>query len=252
MEVFIFLGFLFLSSSNNLTFKKTQVMILKKQLFFLLLILLSSDLVIAQDWANLNQFKADNEALSPLKKGEERIVFMGNSITIGWLATHPEFFKDKPYVNRGISGQTTPQMLVRFRADVVDIGATVVVILAGTNDIAENTGPTTLETIANNLKSMTEIATSNGIKVILCSVLPAYDYPWKPGMEPNVKIPKLNALIKSYADQNTIMYLDYFSALDNGKNGIDKTYSYDEVHLTLEGYKVLEPLLESALKKVLN
>ena len=206
----------------------------------------------AQDWANFNEFKMANQELPPLKEGAERVVFIGNSITIGWLTTHPEFFEGKPYVNRGISGQTTPQMLVRFRSDVVHIDATAVVILAGTNDVAGNTGPTTLEQIADNIKSMTEIARANGVKVILCSVLPAYDYPWRPGLEPNIKIPKLNALIKNYADQNEVFYLDYFSALNNGKNGIDKQYSYDGVHLTLEGYQVLEPLLEEALKKVLK
>jgi lysophospholipase L1-like esterase len=206
----------------------------------------------AQDWANFNEFKMANQELPPLKEGAERVVFIGNSITIGWLTTHPEFFEGKPYVNRGISGQTTPQMLVRFRSDVVHIDATVVVILAGTNDVAGNTGPTTLEQIADNIKSMTEIARANGVKVILCSVLPAYDYPWRPGLEPNIKIPKLNALIKNFADQNEVFYLDYFSALNNGKNGIDKQYSYDGVHLTLEGYQVLELLLEEALKKVLK
>ena len=124
------------------------------------------------DWPNFKQFEELNTKLPKMKKNKNRVVFMGNSITIGWLQTNPNFFKDKDYVNRGISGQTTPQMLVRFRADVVDINADVVVILAGTNDIAGNTGPVTLKMIANNLKSMTEIAQANGIKVILCSVLP--------------------------------------------------------------------------------
>jgi lysophospholipase L1-like esterase len=225
---------------------------INKQFLLLTLLLVSSSFIFAQDWANFEQFKAANEALPAVKNGEDRIVFMGNSITIGWLETHPEFFNGKPYVKRGISGQTTPQMLVRFRADVVALDPKVVVILAGTNDIAGNTGPTTLEMIVDNLKSMTEIAQANGIKVILCSVLPAYDYPWRPGLEPNVKIPKLNALIKDYAEQNGVYYLDYFSALDNGKNGIDEKNSYDGVHLTLEGYQILEPLLEAALKKVLN
>ncbi|MDA7777809.1 SGNH/GDSL hydrolase family protein [Flavobacteriaceae bacterium] len=226
-------------------------MVKKLPLLFVLMIL-SNGIIHAQDWANFNEFKTANEALPKLKTGEDRIVFMGNSITIGWLNTHPEFFKDKPYVNRGISGQTTPQMLVRFRADVIDVGATAVAILAGTNDIAGNTGPTTLEMIVNNIKSMTEIARANGVKVILCSVLPAYDYPWRPGLEPNIKIPKLNALIKAYAEENKVLYLDYFSALNNGGNGINKTYSYDGVHLTLAGYKLLEPLLEEAIKKVLK
>ena len=221
-----------------------------------LLLLLTSfmynQVVHAQDWANFKEFEAANLALAELEKGEERIVFMGNSITIGWLNTHPEFFEGKPYINRGISGQTTPQMLVRFRADVTNIGATAVVILAGTNDIAGNTGPTTLEQIADNIKSMTEIARANGVKVILCSVLPAYDYPWRPELKPNIKIPQLNTLIKKYAEENEVFYLDYFSALNNGRNGIDKKYSYDGVHLTLEGYEILEPLLEKALKKVLE
>lgn len=221
-------------------------------LLLLLTLFMYNQVVHAQDWANFKEFEAANLALAELEKGEERIVFMGNSITIGWLNTHPEFFEGKPYINRGISGQTTPQMLVRFRADVTNIGATAVVILAGTNDIAGNTGPTTLEQIADNIKSMTEIARANGVKVILCSVLPAYDYPWRPGLKPNIKIPQLNTLIKKYAEENEVFYLDYFSALNNGRNGIDKKYSYDGVHLTLEGYEILEPLLEKALKKVLE
>ena len=201
-------------------------------------------------WANFEQFKNENDKLSRLKNGEERVVFLGNSITIGWQETHPEFFENKTYVNRGISGQTTPQMLVRFYADVIDIQATTVVILAGTNDIAGNTGPMSIDMILNNIKSMTNIALANNVKVILCSVLPAYDYPWSPNKNPNIKIPKLNSKIKKYAIETGVHYLDYFKALDNGNNGINKEFSYDGVHLTLEGYKVLEPLVENALKKV--
>ena len=204
------------------------------------------------DWPNFKQFEELNTKLTKMKKNKNRVVFMGNSITIGWLQTNPNFFKDKDYVNRGISGQTTPQMLVRFRADVVDINADVVVILAGTNDIAGNTGPVTLKMIANNLKSMTEIAQANGIKVILCSVLPAYDYPWSPGKKPNIKIPKLNSMIKDFAKESGAFYLDYFKALNDGNNGIIKEYSNDGVHLTAKGYHVLEPMLEKALEKVLN
>ena len=204
------------------------------------------------DWPNFKQFEELNTKLAKMKKNKNRVVFMGNSITIGWLQTNPNFFKDKNYVNRGISGQTTPQMLVRFRADVVDINADVVVILAGTNDIAGNTGPVTLKMIANNLKSMTEIAQANGIKVILCSVLPAYDYPWSPGKKPNIKIPKLNSMIKDFAKERGAFYLDYFKALNDGNNGIVKEYSNDGVHLTAKGYHVLEPMLEKALDKVLN
>ena len=204
------------------------------------------------DWPNFKQFEELNTNLPKMKKNKNRVVFMGNSITIGWLQTNPNFFRDKDYVNRGISGQTTPQMLVRFRADVVDINADVVVILAGTNDIAGNTGPVTLKMIANNLKSMTEIAQANGIKVILCSVLPAYDYPWSPGKQPNIKIPKLNSMIEDFAKKSGAFYLDYFKALNDGNNGIIKEYSNDGVHLTAKGYHVLEPILEKALDKVLN
>ena len=218
----------------------------------LILFFLITTSSFAQDWPNFKEFKEANIELSSLKNDEKRVVFMGNSITIGWLQTNPSFFEGKPYVNRGISGQTTPQMLVRFRADVIDIQAAAVVILAGTNDIAGNTGPSTLEMILDNIKSMTEIAQANGVKVILCSVLPAYDYPWRPGLEPNIKIPKLNAMIKEYAEARQVHYLDYFNALNDGNNGIIADYTYDGVHLTSKGYHVMEPMVEKALKSVLN
>ena len=218
----------------------------------LILFFLITTSSFAQDWPNFKEFKEANIELSSLKNDEKRVVFMGNSITIGWLQTNPSFFEGKPYVNRGISGQTTPQMLVRFRADVIDIQASAVVILAGTNDIAGNTGPSTLEMILDNIKSMTEIAQANGVKVILCSVLPAYDYPWRPGLEPNIKIPKLNAMIKEYTEARQVHYLDYFNALNDGNNGIIADYTYDGVHLTSKGYHVMEPMVEKALKSVLN
>ena len=220
--------------------------------FLLLTVIFMMNSLNAQDWPNFKEFQEANARLPQVKQNEKRIVFMGNSITIGWLQTHPDFFKNKPYVNRGISGQTTPQMLVRFRADVVDLDAAAVVLLAGTNDIAGNTGPVTLEMILDNIKSMTEIAQANDIKVILCSVLPAFDYPWRPGLAPNVKIPKLNKMIKRYAEESGAYYLDYFTALEDGNNGMIKEYTTDGVHLTLEGYQVMEPLVENALQKVIN
>jgi len=220
--------------------------------FLLLTVIFMMNSLNAQDWPNFKEFQEANARLPQVKQNEKRVVFMGNSITIGWLQTHPDFFKNKPYVNRGISGQTTPQMLVRFRPDVVDLDAAAVVLLAGTNDIAGNTGPVTLEMILDNIKSMTEIAQANDIKVILCSVLPAFDYPWRPGLAPNVKIPKLNKMIKQYAEESGAYYLDYFTALEDGNNGMIKEYTTDGVHLTLEGYQVMEPLVENALQKVLN
>jgi len=164
----------------------------------------------AQDWANLNRFKNANAKLGSPITGENRIVFMGNSITESWGNKSPDFFSGKPYINRGITGQTTPQMLIRFRADVINLKPAVVVILAGTNDIAGNTGPSTIEMIGDNIMSMAELAKANGIKVILSSVLPAFDYPWEPGKNPSGKIVKLNRVIKDYTDKSGIVYLDYF------------------------------------------
>tara|TARA_R110002167_G_scaffold109512_14_gene279353 strand:- start:2076 stop:2762 length:687 start_codon:yes stop_codon:yes gene_type:complete len=206
----------------------------------------------AQDWPNLGMFKEANAQLSPPADGEDRVVFMGNSITIGWINSRPEFFAGKPYINRGISGQTTPQMLIRFRQDVIALNPKVVVILAGTNDIAGNTGPSTLDMIADNIKSMAELAHANGIKVILSSTLPAYDYPWKPGLQPAEKIVTLNLMIKEYADANGHIYLDYFSAMADERKGLPKKYANDEVHPTVAGYKVMEPMVEAAIAKALK
>jgi lysophospholipase L1-like esterase len=206
----------------------------------------------AQDWAELEHFRAANSELSEAKLNENRVVFMGNSITIGWSAHQPEFFEGKPYINRGISGQTTPQMLVRFRQDVLDLKPKVVVILAGTNDIAGNTGPSTLQMIADNLMSMAELAEANGIKVVLCSVLPAYDYPWRTGLMPNEKIPALNTMIKDYASTKGFIYLDYFSAMTDGKNGLKEDLGSDGVHPNKKGYELMAPLVEKAINQALN
>ena len=208
--------------------------------------------VNAQDWANLKRYQTENSALSAPKANENRVVFMGNSITQQWKSKDSVFFQTNPYICRGISGQTTPQMLIRFRQDVVELQPKIVVILAGTNDIAGNTGPSTLEMIMNNLASMTEIAKANKIKVILCSVLPAYDYPWRKGLESNIKIPKLNAMIKEYCTKTNTFYLDYFSAMADDKNGMKAELTTDGVHCTLEGYKVMETLVQEAIGKVLK
>lgn len=220
--------------------------------FTLLAVIFLAGSASAQDWPNTARFKADNEKIGLPQNGEKRIVFMGNSITEGWIRLCPDFFANKPYVNRGISGQTTPQMLVRFRPDVINLKPAVVVILAGTNDIAGNTGPSTLEMIMDNLISMAELAKANQIKVVLCSVVPAFDYPWKPGLEPAEKIAKLNAMIKSYADQNGLVYLDYYSAMVDERKGLKKEYSEDGVHPNVDGYKIMAPLAEAAIKKALG
>jgi len=206
----------------------------------------------SQDWANLERYREANSQLISLSSSEQRVVFMGNSITEGWIKSHPEFFKGKSYVNRGISGQTTPQMLLRFRQDVIDLKPSVVVILAGINDIAGNTGPSTIEMIMDNLMSMAELSTANNIKVVLCSVLPAKDFPWRPGMEPAEKVVKLNKLIQSYAQKHNLVYVDYFSAMANDANGMKEGLASDEVHPTALGYSVMEPLVEEGIASALN
>lgn len=201
----------------------------------------------AQDWANLNKYKNENTLLAPPASGEKRIVYFGDSITEGWATVYPNFFVGKTYVNRGISGQTTPQMLIRFRTDVIELTPKIVVILAGTNDIAGNTGATTLEMILGNLISMCELAKANRIKVVLCSVLPAYDYPWKSGLEPADKIVVLNKMILKYAKANDIAYVDYYSAMVNEKKGIKSIYSKDGVHPNKEGYLMMGPIVEATI-----
>jgi len=225
---------------------------LKLTVGIILLTLIMMESTYSQDWANLNRYKLENENLNLPDPGEKRIVFIGNSITEGWSQHHPEFFVDKPYINRGIGGQTTPQILIRFRQDVIDLNPTIVVILAGTNDIAGNTGPMTLEMIRNNIISMCEIAQANGINVIISSVLPAFDYTWKPGLNPDKKIPVLNDMLKQYAESKGFVYLDYFASMVDERNGLKEEYGSDGVHPNELGYKVMAPLAEAAIAKCLN
>ena len=204
------------------------------------------------DWANLGRYQEANSKLGPPASGEDRVVFMGNSITEGWSRLSPEFFTGKPYINRGISGQTTPLMLIRFMPDVVQLQPRVVVILAGTNDIAGNTGPSTVEMIEDNIAAMAEIAHANGIKVILSSTLPVFDYPWRPGLEPAPKIIKLNNWMKSFAEKSGFIYLDYFSAVVDERDGMQEQYANDGVHPTKKGYMVMEKLVEKAIENALS
>jgi lysophospholipase L1-like esterase len=226
---------------------------LKLVLIIFLFALITTEFTQAQNWANIKYYQDANAKLELPVPGEDRIVFMGNSITELWGYVCPDFFANRAYINRGISGQTTPQMLVRFRADVINLKPALVLILAGTNDIAGVTGPATLEMIMDNIISMTELARANGIKVILCSVLPAYDYPWKPGVYPAEKIYNLNEMIKDYADKHGIIYLDYYSSMVDERKGLkaDYTTPQDGVHPNEAGYRLMAPLAEAAISKAL-
>lgn len=203
------------------------------------------------DWASLEKYKAQNQLLMAAPENDRRVVFMGNSITEFWQYAD-DFFSSHGYINRGISGQTSPQMLVRFRPDVIALKPAVVVIMAGINDIAENTGPISLEDVMGNITSMAELARANDIQVILCSVLPALDFNWRPGLQPAEKIIRLNALIKNYCHEHSIFYLDYYSKMVNKEKGMDSAYADDGVHPNLSGYKVMEPLVQSAIEHVLK
>ncbi|WP_373057992.1 SGNH/GDSL hydrolase family protein [Gemmatimonas sp.] len=204
------------------------------------------------DWANLARYRADNARVGVAQPGELRVVFMGNSITEGWAPHFAVMFPGKPYIGRGISGQTTPQMLVRFRQDVVALAPAVVVILGGTNDIAGNTGPSSLEMIEDNIASMAEIAQANGIRVVLSSVLPVFDYPWKPGLTPAPKIVALNAWLEQYARTHNAVYLDYHTPMADKRMGLKREYGDDGVHPNLAGYRIMAPLAELAIREALR
>ena len=214
---------------------------------------LTAGLAAAQDdFAGLGRFADENAALGSPARGEERVVFMGDSITQGWSDASPEFFEGRPYIERGIGGQTTPQMLLRFRADVVSLEPAVVVILAGTNDVAGNTGPATNEMIEDNLASMAEIAAENDIRVILASILPADQYPWAPDVEPAFRIFAINRWVEQYAEENGHIYLDYYSAQVNDQGGMDERYTSDGVHASKAGYEVMQELVEVAIDEALD
>jgi lysophospholipase L1-like esterase len=199
------------------------------------------------DWAYLARYRDANAALPPPARGEKRVVFLGDSITEGWAQFFGSQFPGKPYVNRGISGQTTPQMLVRFRQDVIALRPAVVVILAGVNDIAGNTGPSTLDMIENNLMSMIDLARANGIAVVLCSVLPANKFSWRPEITPAPDIVQLNRWMKQYAAKHRVTYVDFWAAMADERQGLPPSLSADGVHPNEAGYGVMAPLVERAL-----
>lgn len=205
-----------------------------------------------KDWANLSRYHAENATLAAPAPAEDRVVFMGDSITDGWGHGPDKFFPGKPYFNRGISGQTTPQMLVRFRPDVIALKPKVVVILAGTNDIAGNTGPATLEEIEGNLESMSQLARANGIRVVLSSVTPVCDYinP-QTDRRPPEKILALNAWIKDYCARNGFTYLDYYPAMLDDNKMLKKELTHDGLHPNAAGYALMTPMVLQAIATAL-
>jgi lysophospholipase L1-like esterase len=212
------------------------------------------------DWPQLARYSDANTKIAAPAKNEARVVFMGDSITDSWQ--NPKFggfFPGKPYLDRGISGQTTPQMLVRFRPDVVALQPKVVVILAGTNDLAGNTGPMTLEAIEANLASMAELAKMNSIKVVFASLLPVSDYEQRDGKpiiqtvrRPPEKIKALNEWMKTYAGNNKLTYLDYYSALVDDKGFLRAELSEDGLHPNAKGYAIMAPLAEAAIARAMK
>ncbi|MCP9199765.1 SGNH/GDSL hydrolase family protein [Gramella sp. GC03-9] len=207
--------------------------------------------LMEQDWPELKRYHEENQQIIQ-NKTWPKVVFMGNSITEGWVNMHPEFFSNNNYVGRGISGQTSPQMLIRFTPDVLDLKPEVVVILAGTNDLAANTGYASVKMISDNIKAMATLADQNDIRVVLSSVLPVYDYPWRPGLEPVSRIQELNTWMEKYAREHGYVYLDYFSNLSNAQKGMKKEYSEDGVHPNAKAYSVMEPLVQEAIANALD
>ena len=206
------------------------------------------------EFANYKRYATENAALAQPVKKEKRVVFMGNSITEGWVNTHPDFFKSNGYIGRGIGGQTSYQFLVRFREDVINLSPALVVINAATNDIAENTGAYHEDRTFGNIVSMAELAKANKIKVILTSVLPAAEFPWRREIkDAPQKIASLNARLKAYAQTNKIPFVDYYSSMVSGSNkALNPAYTKDGVHPTSEGYDVMENLIQQAINKTLR
>ena len=209
--------------------------------------------VFTDDFGQLGRYRDANASLKPPASGENRVVFFGDSITDMWSLE--DYFPGKPYLNRGIGGQTTPQMLVRFRQDVIDLHPRAVVILAGTNDIAGNTGPMRLEDIEANYASLAELARANHIAVVFSSVLPVHNYTPKSqdffAQRPPEKVLALNRWLGDYCAANGLVYLDYFTALVDDKGLLKRDLAEDGLHPNVAGYKIMAPLAEAAIAKAL-
>jgi len=213
----------------------------------LVLLLFSAFNGLSQDWAQLNRYMDANRELGKPKNGEFRIVFMGNSITEGWNNVKPGIFDTPTYINRGIGGQTTGQMKARFQQDVIDLQPKKVIILAGINDIAQNQGFVAITEIAQNIRDMADMAMNANIEVVICSVLPANYFPWRPQILPADMVIELNALLKSHALETGCKYLDYYSEMVNDEKGMQTAFTYDGVHCTEAGYRKMEEIIKKIL-----
>lgn len=232
---------------------------MRKAIIFLLL--LSSTATFAQqqtedfkdDWADLRHYEAENKALPAPTAGEKRVVFLGSSIFEFWKQKVPQYFAEhKGYLDRGISGQISPQLLIRFQQDVIGLKAKAVIILAGSNDISGTTGHVTTARIMDNIRSMVQLAKANNIKVILCEYLPIYEYPWRKGFAAADKIIELNKAIKAYATEQNLVLLDYFSPLVDERNGQKAELTTDGVHPNVAGYQVMAKVTDEAIAKALK
>jgi len=201
-----------------------------------------------QDWANLGYYEEQNKQFNKASENGKRIVFIGDSITEDWGHLYPEFFSNNRYINRGIGGQTTPQILIRFKPDAIDLKPDVIIILAGTNDIAGNTGPSTVRMITDNIFSMVELAMMKNVKVIISSILPAKNYPWNEDItDASSKINSINEIIKEYVNNNNLYYLDYFSHMVDENEGLKSEYTYDGAHPNEVGFKIMSSLAEKVI-----
>lgn len=224
---------------------------MKKIVLFVLLVCSAAALRAGGpgDWAQYGRYARQNAAL----EGQPvEAVFMGNSITDNWASADPAFFAENNFVGRGISGQTTVEMLARFRRDVIELKPRAVVILAGINDIAQNNGAIELENVAANIASMCDLARCHGIRVVLCSVLPCDRFSWRPEIAPAEKVRELNAMLARYAAAEKIPFVDYHAAFDNGRGGLDAEFSHDGCHPTLYGYTLMEPMVVEGINKALR
>ena len=216
---------------------------MKRFILTLIAVCLGAAAVSAQDWARFYKYEEANAQVTQKPKA----VFMGDSITEGWASSDPDFFTSNNFIGRGISGQTTSHMLIRFRRDVIDHAPEYVIILAGTNDIAKNNGDITHENILGNIMSMCELAKVHGIIPVLCSVLPADRYSWREELAPAQDIVSLNKMIKAYAESENIMYIDFHSVLRNENDGLPEEYAPDGVHPSMAGFKIMEEIVLKAL-----